>query len=74
MMTEKEARTKWCPHGDSQYKSRQKLLLAAHDLKIDNIYEVIVKEIEKPPQRCIASDCMMWRYESNSTGCCGLRK
>ena len=72
-MTEDEARTKWCP-----YAINASADLALGDMGWD-------KEISKihPAFRCIASDCMMFRWyfkdrdthpheKSDIDGYCGL--
>ena len=72
MMTEDEARTKWCPMVRFHF-SRE----AAYDNKplVDG---------EPPPQEtvalCIASDCMMWKPATRIQGApgdkgdCGLKR
>jgi len=59
MMTEEEAKTKWCPQAR----------VAAVEGDGPN------RRYDGAPIRgslCLASGCMMWRKDSQSTGYCGL--
>jgi len=68
--TEEGARKKWCPmvrfyHG--------------HDCAAANRWVNFAKDIDTTEgSRCIASDCMMWRWKSVGTkkldGYCGLSR
>lgn len=64
MMTEDEARTKWCP-----------MVRFGEDDACSNRWTVYPNLIQC---RCIASDCMMWRFGPDKTvvgdrlGYCGL--
>ncbi len=69
-MTEQEARTKWCPMARvSTYSVGNPAESAANRTDEGTPY---------PASRCIASDCMMWRWEEDHTytgkhdGSCGL--
>ena len=75
MLTEQEARTKWCPMARVARFGIEKS-------ELGNTVEAIVGScnrdaLGKSPNpigscRCIASDCMMWRWDIASEGHCGL--
>lgn len=60
-MTEEQAKTKWCP-------------MVRTGLVAGMAVNHHVNGDVKDETRCIASDCMMWRYSgvNKDTGCCGL--
>ena len=74
MVTEKEAKLRWCPHvraaNDQNYPAENRTCAEGKVLRTT------------PPldwDRCIASECMMWRWESTinymsseGKGFCGL--
>ena len=47
-MTEEEARKKWCPHG--RVRSSSSAYNRSENYAVDG------------PSKCIASDCMAWRW------------
>lgn len=70
-MTEDEAKTKWCPF--------VRVLLDTPDLKgTGNRLSSLEADLDNPVQaRCIASDCMAWRWigpprDQPRHGVCGL--
>ncbi len=76
-MTEEEAKTKWCPYVLNAGCNRN---------PVDGV-RVLSGELKMLPggAQCVASDCMMWRWEVNpeacdifrnstTKGCCGLAK
>lgn len=77
MMTEDEAKTKWCPFVLSYMENRH-----GSTTPPSNRYEVQTesgwKTNESPSScRCIASDCMAWRWggftqDGDDMGYCGL--
>jgi hypothetical protein len=60
--TEKDARTKWCPF--VRYVTGEE-----DDQAPANRWPDFTNP---PPCRCIASDCMMWRWADGTAGWCGL--
>jgi hypothetical protein len=60
-VTEEEARNKWCPFARVHTPDRTGSTAANRDF--DGL---------RRGSQCIASDCMMWRKDSQSTGYCGL--
>lgn len=68
-MTEDEAKTKWCPMVRFGHVAGMAINRYAQMQKgaVDSWYE---------QTRCIASECMMWRYNianaTNGPGFCGL--
>jgi hypothetical protein len=70
IISEKEARTKWCPFVRFQYSDHvachavnRNFMTPQPDTKQDQITAAA---------RCIASDCMMWRSMDGTLGFCGL--
>ena len=63
-MTEDEARQKWCPY--TRYSNMDRLEMG--DMGWDK-----EKSIIHPAYRCMASNCMMWRW-GVSDDCSGFRK
>jgi hypothetical protein len=73
MMTEKEARTKWCPFMRA---------FEIHSADVGGAWAgaaAINTDKAVDECRCIASECMMWRIETDAdnqkmewTGYCGL--
>jgi len=65
-MTEIEAREKWCPQTRAIYAGQSFNRLgemSEHHLTAD---------LNPAPRRCIASDCMAWRWGGRDKGHCGL--
>ena len=62
IVTEEEAKTKFCPH-----------MRAPHSIN-DKIFTYNVKGTPLEYTQCIASDCMMWKVydKKSSKGLCGL--
>ena len=76
-MTEEEAKTKWCPHA--------RVVLPAGGYASGNRFDDSQPNPDYMESRCIASDCMMWKWLRSSgkdgygrpeekTGYCGLIK
>jgi hypothetical protein len=69
-MTEEEARKKWCPMARVE----------EHSVVASNRERLFYQGDNKgwsspaglPACRCIASSCMAWRWDSRTTGFCGL--
>ena len=55
-MTEEEAKTKWCPSARNQFDGVDGR--PACNMRKDDRYNIRIK--------CIASDCMMWKWNSPS--------
>ena len=74
-MTESEARTKWCAFAGSRTVRGQVVAEPPNDVwQISNFFG---PEYGKLSARCIASDCMMWRWlpwppDTYRSGYCGL--
>lgn len=70
MLTEEEARKKWCPFvryyeaGDRAASNRWRQSLPAEE----------PHALNPVPCRCIASDCMMWQWFDHQKGYCGLAR
>jgi predicted adenine nucleotide alpha hydrolase (AANH) superfamily ATPase len=71
-MTEEEAKKKWCSHRQVRYSlnciaSIQGAILGASQTKdskqLESILDVIVEQQSENNTNCIASKCMMWRWE-----------
>jgi hypothetical protein len=69
-MTEEEAKKMWCP------MARVELYNAFAANRERLVYRGDGRGFTTPKGldacRCIASDCMMWRKDSQTTGFCGL--
>ncbi len=61
LLTEDQARKKWCPMVIADVTARERICPGTNLPGVN-------------ASRCIASDCMMWRWSSNfeSLGFCGL--
>lgn len=71
LLTEEEARAKWCPHAADSNTGGNRVRYGSHDFDPQYGSEAA---IDFP---CIASDCMAWRSEINmnsgiARGYCGL--
>ena len=69
-MTEDEAKTKWCPVVRAAYVAGDAHGIAAVNRNPD-------KTNNTTSVNCIASECMMWRWDeqqSSADGHCGLAK
>lgn len=55
-MTEKEARTKWCPFARAHWSGA-----AGQDVYQGNRFFAADGKTSDPSTACIASDCAMWR-------------
>lgn len=55
-MTEDEAKTKWCPHGQIAIAVGPSDGIEVADNRPDNIKHA----------NCIGSDCMMWRWNNGA--------
>jgi len=85
-MTEEEAKTKWCPHSrvvlyDKEREAAKRALSSGHNrAAFTSSHDVSTDCLNPEFCRCIASECMAWRWEfigstagySNTEGCCGL--
>lgn len=63
-MTEDEAKTKWCPQGSIELSLQMIHSAIITGDNIDAHKSVIEKLVKENRQKCIASDCMMWREVS----------
>ena len=62
MMTEEEARTKWCPFA--------RVIVVETKVTGNRVFEMRTEGVDLNPDtcRCIASECMMWRWEGRVDG------
>ena len=75
MITEEEARTKWCPFVREMSVAADKgkvMALGNRYVSETKVSKVRDRFSNPPGARCIASDCMAWRWSSNDRGWCGL--
>jgi len=77
-MTEEEAKTKWCPHVTLTQITAMVAATIANDGDA-------VEQMQEASQKCIGSNCMMWRLDEkrdenmvlvpcDTGGHCGLAK
>ena len=72
MVTEEQAREKWCPAARYDDEACNRHYMQAH--RIPETDEQTPSKNDSNPEyaRCIASDCMWWRQFAGDKGYCGM--